>query len=295
MVRVDQHEGLELNLGSWKLSDEFVGDYLRAVGDGLSTYSRHRLVPPVALAARALGSLLERLELPPGAIHSLQQIETLNPVPFGEEISGAAFVDPSKRRGGMKFITVGLTLKNLAGRPTLRSKSTVLVVDRYSVPALPGEGLSDGESGRRPSAETRGGADSDPEAMALPTVVRTITQEQLDAYARVSGDRNPLHLDAGFAATTMFGGIIAHGMLTLAFISEMMADVFDKAWLETGGLRVRFKGAAYLGDRIETRGRIAKEEPATNGRRLSCKVAANGSDHGQELINGTATVVLDKA
>ena len=294
MVSLDRHERIELDLGGWKVSDEFVGDYLRAVGDGLPTYFRHRLVPPVALAARALGSLLEKLELPPGAIHSLQEIETIEPVPFGEEITGTAIVGPTKRRGGMEFITVGLTLKNREGCSTLGSKSTVIVVDQSSVPLLPGGGRADGECDR-PSAEARRGDDGDAEAMALPTVVRTITQERLDAYAKVSGDRNPLHLDAGFAATTMFGGIIAHGMLTLAFISVMMAVVFDKAWLETGGLRVRFKGAAYLGDRVETRGRVAKEEPAPTGRRLSCNVAAHNSDHWQELISGTATVVLEKA
>ena len=49
----------------------------------------------------------------------------------------------------------------------------------------------------------------------LTTVVKTITQEQLNQYAQASGDRNPLHLDANFARTTPFGGIIAHGMLTL--------------------------------------------------------------------------------
>ena len=290
---MDRHEAVELDLGSWKVGDEFVSDYLAAVGDGLPTYSQHRLVPPVALASRALGSLLERLELPPGAIHSLQEIEVIEPVPFGEEITGTAFVGPGKRRAGMEFITAGLTLKNRAGRPTLGSKSTVLVVDRSEVQPRSGGGRADGENGR-PLVGTKRGADGNAEGKALPTVVRTITQAQLDAYARVSGDRNPLHLDAGFAATTMFGGIIAHGMLTLAFISEMMAVVFDKAWLVTGGLRVRFKGAAYLGDRVETRGRVAKEEPVPNGRRLICNVAAHSSDRGRELISGTATVILDE-
>ena len=294
MVRVDRRDGVELDLGGWKVSDQFVGDYLAAVGDELSTYFQHRLVPPLGLAARALGSLLEKLELPPGAIHSLQEIESIKPVPFGEEITGTAIVGPTKRRGGMEFITVGLTIKNREGCPTLGSKSTVLVVDQFSGPPLPGGGRTDGENGR-PSAETESETDGDAQTITLPTVVRTITQERLEAYARVSGDRNPLHLDAGFAATTMFGGIIAHGMLTLAFISEMMAGAFDKSWLETGGLRVRFKGAAYLGDRVETRGRVVKEEPAPTGRRLSCNVTAHNADHGRELISGTATVVLDKA
>ena len=291
---MDRHERVELDLGSWKVSDQFVADYLGAVGDGSSRYFQHRQVPPVALAARGLGSLLERLELPPGAIHSLQQIETIKPVAIGEELTGTAFVDPAKRRGGMEFISAGLTLTNQEGCPTLTSKSTVLVIDRSSVVSSPSGGRGDGESGRA-LVETDNRANAGSKARILPTVVRTINQEQLNAYAKVSGDRNPLHLDTEFAATTMFGGIIAHGMLTLAFISEMMAVEFDKAWLETGGLRVRFKGAAYLGDRVETRGRVAQEEPVPNGRRLSCDVAVHNPDSGQELISGTATVAPDKA
>ena len=293
MVRLDQREGVELDLGDWRVSDEFLGNYLGAVGDGLSTYFQHRLAPPVALAARALGALLQRLELPPGAIHSLQEIETREPVAFGEQVIGTAFIGSAKRRGGMEFINVGLTLKNREGRPTLRGKSTVLVVDRSSGP--PGKGgPARGENRPQPSTETRRGADDNAQVTALPAVTKTITQKQLSAYAEVSGDRNPLHLDAEFAAATMFGGIIAHGMLTLAFISEMMAVAFDKTWLETGGLRVRFKSAAYLGDRVETRGRVAKEEPTPNGRLLSCNVSAHNQTHGQELISGTATVVLDR-
>ena len=294
MVMLDRHEGVELNLGGWEVNDEFVGDYLAAVGDGLSMYFQHRLVPPVALAARALGSLLERLELPPGAIHSLQDIETIEPVPFGEEITGTALMGPVRRRGSMEFITVGLTLKNGEGCPVLGSKSTVLVADRSTDASLHGGGPADGESVHRPSTDTRRRAGASAESMALPTVTRTITQEQLHAYAEVSGDWNLLHLDTEFAATTMFCGIIAHGMLTLAFISEMMAAVYDKAWLETGGLKVRFKGAAYLGDRVATLGRVAKEEPVRDGRRLSCNVEARNADHGQELVRGTATLVLEK-
>jgi 3-hydroxybutyryl-CoA dehydratase len=150
-------------------------------------------------------------------------------------------------------------------------------------------------------------------------VVKTITQERLWDYAQASGDFNPLHLDANFAATTQFGGIVAHGMLTLAFISEMMATAFGRAWLENGRLQVKFKGAAYLGDRLETWGRVIKEEflpipsdsspsmleavmqasPAQDGgvapihsRVVVCSVGARNQQSGQELISGTATVML---
>ena len=126
----------------------------------------------------------------------------------------------------------------------------------------------------------------------LPCQSRTITQEQLNRYSRVSGDQNPLHLDPDFAATTQFGGIIAHGMLTLALVSEMLVAAFGKSWLETGGLKVRFKGAAYVGENLETWGRV--EKVAANGEviKLVCAVGVWNRDREQEIITGTATLTL---
>jgi len=53
-------------------------------------------------------------------------------------------------------------------------------------------------------------------------VVRVVTQQRIDAYADASGDHNPIHVDPEFARATPFGGTIAHGMLVLALIGEMM-------------------------------------------------------------------------
>jgi 3-hydroxybutyryl-CoA dehydratase len=124
----------------------------------------------------------------------------------------------------------------------------------------------------------------------LPSVVKTISQEQLNSYAQASGDHNPLHLDAEFAATTQFGGIIAHGMLTLAFISEMMAAAFGKKWLESGSLKVRFKGAAYVGDEVETWGSVDKKDSQGQHQLVVCSVGVRNRNNGQEIISGTATV-----
>ena len=291
MVSLDRQERVELDLGAWTVNEEFVAAYLEAVGDESPPYFQHRLAPPLALAARGLGGLLEKLELPPGAIHSIQEIETKQPIPFGAQVAAQAVVGPARRRGDMELLAVGLSLQGRNGAPALESKSTVLVLDRSSDAIAPGERPAR-VAGSSPIGEAKAG-DGEAQAAALPVVARTISQAQLDAYAEVSGDRNPLHLDAAFAATTMFGGIIAHGMLTLAFISEMMALRFGRAWLETGGLKVRFKGAARPGDRVETRGSVAKKEPAPSGIRLTCNVAAHAPEQGQELITGSATVALE--
>ena len=76
----------------------------------------------------------------------------------------------------------------------------------------------------------------------------------LNAYAEASGDHNPIHIDEAFAKTTPMGGTIAHGMLVLSFISEMMtARLRSAAWLATGTLDVRFRAPARPGDTVTAR------------------------------------------
>ncbi len=281
-----------MDLSNWNLSEEFVHDYLKAVDDSLPTYSIHGLVPPVALAARALGSLLEHLDLPPGAIHSLQELTTYQAVLLGEPLRGTATVGQPKKRGALQFIDAAVTLSNRRGEDVLSSKSTVLVVKPGYQAAAGKEAEAARPRRETPAEQLPGELQGNGATTNLPKVTKTVTLERLKAYSEVSSDHNPIHLDAEFAATTQLGGTIAHGMLTLAYISEMMAMEYDKAWLSSGALKVRFKGAAYLGDTVETCGRVEKQETVGWGQRLNCRVGVSNKTTGQELVTGRATVIV---
>jgi acyl dehydratase len=85
-----------------------------------------------------------------------------------------------------------------------------------------------------------------------------ITIDQLRAYAEASGDPNPIHLDEQVARQAGLPGIIAHGMLSGAFIAERA-----QRWVgETGQrfrivrIRLRFKAMTLLGDSISVGGVI---------------------------------------
>ena len=257
-----------LDLGSIDASQDSVDEYLLSVGDSLPIYKETGIAPPLFSAASALGALLRELALPPGAIHSLQEIETLTPVAIGSDVKVNALVEKPRHRAGLEFITVVCSVES-AGALALKSKSTVLV-----------------PSGDTPEAAPRDTKEKETELVksGLKVVSKEINQERLNAYAKASGDDNPLHLDPEFAAATQFGGIIAHGMLTLAFVSEMMAAAHGRDWLESGGLRVRFKGAAYLGDQVEAWGNLAKEQDSSRTYSVGVRNATNG----QELITGGA-------
>jgi 3-hydroxybutyryl-CoA dehydratase len=116
-------------------------------------------------------------------------------------------------------------------------------------------------------------------------VTRTLTQEMLNAYAEASGDFNPIHIDEAFAKTTPMGGTIAHGMLVLSFISEMMTGAFRTAWLSTGTLEVRFRAPARPGDTVTAR--ATAQEPK-NGRLRYAIECISQTD--EVLISGTAEV-----
>ncbi len=94
------------------------------------------------------------------------------------------------------------------------------------------------------------------EGRTLGPVVKHITQEKISLYAEASGDFNPIHVDEAFAAKTPFGGTIAHGMLNLAYVSEMMTSAFGKSWVSGGKLRAKFKESARPGDTLTITGKI---------------------------------------
>ena len=115
---------------------------------------------------------------------------------------------------------------------------------------------------------------------------KTITQEKIARYAAASGDHNPLHLDQDFAAATQFGGTIAHGMLLLAYLSEMLTAAFGGRWLEGGRLQVRFRGPARPGDTIMVTG-LVKAVDASTGvtASIECRNQA-----GEILVSGETVV-----
>ena len=125
----------------------------------------------------------------------------------------------------------------------------------------------------------------------LPVMTQLVTQEHVRLYARASGDYNPLHLDEEFAATTQFGKPIAHGMLALALISEMMAQTFGQHWLHGGNMRARFKGPVFVGEKVSIHGKVTREVEEERGRRISCSIALQNSK-GEDAETATITVLL---
>ncbi len=129
------------------------------------------------------------------------------------------------------------------------------------------------------------------EGDTLPTVERLITQERIQRYAEASGDFNPVHVDADFAAGSQFGRTIAHGMLVAASISEMMTMAFENDWPSAGQLKLRFRAPVYPGDTITASGEVKRIVERDGVRRISSAVVVKRQT-GEDAITGEATVTL---
>lgn len=129
------------------------------------------------------------------------------------------------------------------------------------------------------------------ESASLPELVRSVTQDQINRYAEVSGDYNPVHLDAEFASHSTFGRIVVHGMLVLAFISEMLTKEFGRDWLDSGRLKVRFRAPVYPGDQVVTFGEVKGITNSEGGNKVNCTVGCRKVD-GEDVITGEASILI---
>ena len=117
--------------------------------------------------------------------------------------------------------------------------------------------------------------------------VHTITADDIQRFAEVSGDFNPLHMSDEYAATTMFEKRIAHGALTASYISGILGNNLPGPGAVFVGLNMRFRRPVYIGDTVTARAEIA--EKIDRGNRVVLKIECIVD--GKRVITGDAEVV----
>lgn len=119
---------------------------------------------------------------------------------------------------------------------------------------------------------------------------RTVTEADVQAFAEVSGDHNPVHLDEAYAATTPFGTRIAHGMLSAGYISALIASELPGPGAVYLGQTLSFRRPVKLGDTVVTRLEVLSLDHA-KGRatlRTTCLVG------GKPVIEGEALIMVPR-
>ena len=123
--------------------------------------------------------------------------------------------------------------------------------------------------------------DSIQSGQSLPELTKQVTVEQIQQYAEVSGDRNPIHLDETFARSVGLPGVIAHGMLTMAFANQLVTDwLGDRRWLKR--LQARFAGMVLPGDQLTCSGSVTAKDEATRRVVISLTVT---NQRGEKVLN----------
>ncbi|MCW9040018.1 MAG: MaoC family dehydratase [Rhodospirillales bacterium] len=117
---------------------------------------------------------------------------------------------------------------------------------------------------------------------------KTITDADIVAFAGVSGDTNPVHLNDEFAIPTMFKSRIAHGMLSASFISTVVGTKLPGPGCIYVSQSLRFKAPVRVGDTVIARVTVTKLIPEKKF--VECKTVCTIGD--KVVIDGEATVMV---
>jgi acyl dehydratase len=124
-------KGHQFSATSFVLDEDAVARYVEAVEDEalprLAQAEGKAWVPPMAVAALALRSLMEEMVLPAGAIHVSQELEFVRAVEAGERITCRAWLSHRSQRGGWWVLAVEMEGAGESGQPVLAGRSTVVV------------------------------------------------------------------------------------------------------------------------------------------------------------------------
>ncbi|MCU0636748.1 MAG: MaoC family dehydratase [Gemmatimonadaceae bacterium] len=120
-------------------------------------------------------------------------------------------------------------------------------------------------------------------------VARRVDDAEIVAFAALSGDHNPIHLDDAAGAASRFGGRIAHGMLSATFISATLATVLPGPGTIYLSQSLRFVRPVRLGDTVTTRVEVLELIPAKRRVRLATTCR---TQEGAIVIDGEALVML---
>ncbi|MEM7171504.1 MAG: MaoC family dehydratase [Pseudomonadota bacterium] len=122
------------------------------------------------------------------------------------------------------------------------------------------------------------------------TFAKTVTEADIVLFAGVSGDTNPVHLNASFAEQTMFKGRIAHGMLSASFISTVFGTQIPGPGCIYLSQNLKFKAPVRIGDTVEAK--VTVKEVIEEKKRVIFETAC--TVEGKVVLDGEASLMVDK-
>ena len=123
----------------------------------------------------------------------------------------------------------------------------------------------------------------------LPTLVKEISQRQIDTYSGVRP--NSIHTDEAWARKKGFRTTLAQGMMSTAYVSEMMTRLLGRGFIQGGTMSVAFIKPVYAGDRLTVHGVVKEMRPESGGTRVVVDVWCE-NQHGEKTAAGQASGLM---
>ena len=120
------------------------------------------------------------------------------------------------------------------------------------------------------------------------TFQRVVTETDIVAFAEVTGDKNPVHLDRAYAEKTMFKGPIAHGMLTAGYISAVFGMELPGPGAIYVSQTLNFRAPVRIGDKVVAKVKVAELIAAKKRARFDCACTVKG----KVVLEGEAILMV---
>jgi len=120
------------------------------------------------------------------------------------------------------------------------------------------------------------------------SVAKTVSEADIVSFADVTGDRNPVHLDEGYAAATMFKGRIAHGMLSAGYISAVFGTKLPGPGAIYVSQTLNFKAPVRIGDEVIAKVKVTELVAGKRRARFACVCLVNG----KPVLEGEAVLMV---
>jgi acyl dehydratase len=112
---------------------------------------------------------------------------------------------------------------------------------------------------------------------------QTVTAREVELYAQITGDRNPLHFDAAFAARTRFGRLVAQGGIAAGMLNALVAMDLPGPGTVFMSQALKYLAPAYLGDTLTAEVEVLALKPDKPVCQLRAVII---NQHGETLVEG---------
>ncbi len=229
----------------------------------------------------------------PGGIHLQQKFRFYGPMYPGDQITIQAELTQKVKKAGDWFLTFTSHSRNQRGELVVWSESTsvwknlekeVKKSQTSKMSPFKSQPLPITHSSISPTQEWKIGD-------SLPSLIKRITIEKIKQYEEILGIGNPIHVDEEYARSTPFGGIIAHGLMSVAYISESLMAVFPWEWVHHGEMDIQFLHPLRPGDTARTRIQVKERKTKEKEVSLILDILVK-NQRGEKVLRGTATVPI---